>query len=392
MQPRELRPGVWSVGAVDWDRRLFDELIPLPDGTSYNCYLVRGSEKTVLLDTVDPARRRTLLENLDKLKVGHIDYIVAHHAEQDHSGSLPAVLNRFPEARVLANEKCKRLLTDFMHLPEERFVVVKDGEELALGKDKSLQFISAPWVHWPETMLTYLKQDKILFSCDFLGSHFATSELTVSEDSRIYEAAKRYYAQIMMPFRTSVQKNLDRIADMAIDVVAPSHGPVYERPAFIIDAYRDWVSPRVRSEVVIAYVSMHGSTRTMVEYLTDALTRRGIPVRMQNLTVADVGELAMALVDAATLVVATPTVLAGPHPSAVYAAYLVNALRPKTRYIASIVSYGWGGKAAEKLRAMLDSLHAEIIDPVVVRGCPQDDDFQAIDKLADMILERHKSL
>ena len=200
----EIRPNVYSVGAVDWDRRLFDELIPLPDGTSYNAYLIKGSEKTALLDTVDPKKTHVLLENLASTGVERIDYVVAHHAEQDHSGSLPDVLLLYPNAKVVTNAKCKAMLMDLLRIDEDKFIVVEDGQKLSLG-DKTLQFVFIPWVHWPETMGTYLAEDKILFPCDFFGSHLATSSLFVENEPMVYEAAKRYYAEIMMPFRTPIK-------------------------------------------------------------------------------------------------------------------------------------------------------------------------------------------
>ncbi len=165
MAAREIVPGVFAVGAIDWDRRLFDELIPLPDGTTYNSYLVRGSEKTVLIDTVDPTKTSELITNLESLGVNKIDYLVASHAEQDHSGSIPAVLERFAGVKVVTNQKCRDLLIALLHVPEERFIVIDDGDTLDLG-GKTLEFIIAPWVHWPETMLTYLAEDRVLFPCD----------------------------------------------------------------------------------------------------------------------------------------------------------------------------------------------------------------------------------
>ena len=177
---RRLGKNIFAVGAIDWDARLFDRLIPLPDGTSYNSYLIRGSEKTALLDTVEPSKTDVLFGNILGTGIEKIDYVVAHHAEQDHSGSLPDVLLVHPEAKVVTNPKCKQLLMDLLCLDEEKFITVEDGQKLSLG-DKTLQFVYTPWVHWPETMSTYLPEDKILFSCDFFGAHLATSSLFADE-------------------------------------------------------------------------------------------------------------------------------------------------------------------------------------------------------------------
>jgi len=389
MKPRKLKTNVYWVGAVDWDRRLFDELIPLPDGTSYNAYLIKGSEKTALIDTVDPTMTNFLTSNLQLLKVKNIDYIITNHAEQDHSGALPQILKLYPNAKVIATPKCKDLLMELLLIPEDKIVTVKDGETLPLG-DKTLEFIHAPWVHWPETMLTYLREDKILFTCDLFGSHLATSDLYVADEAAVYEASKRYYAEIMMPFRTVIQRNLEKIKDLQIEIIAPSHGPIYDKPNFIVEAYKEWVYAPPKNIVVLPYVSMHGSTKKMVEYLVTALVERGITVKQFNLTKTDIGKLAMALVDAATIVVGSPTVLVGPHPKVIYAVYLANALRPKLKFASIIGSYGWGGRTVEQIKGMLSNLKVELLEPVVIRGFPKEDDFRALNRLADEIVNKHR--
>jgi flavorubredoxin len=241
-------------------------------------------------------------------------------------------------------------------------------------------------------MGTYLQEDKIFFPCDFFGSHMATSSLFVDDEPRVYEAAKRYYAEIMMPFRTPIRNNLKKIEGLQIDMIASSHGPIYDKPQFIVNAYKDWVSDNVKNEVVLPYVSMHDSTRKMVEHFADALIERGITVKQFNLTGTDIGQLAVSLVDAATIVIGSPTVLTGAHPMAAFACILANALRPKTRFASIIGSYGWGGKMVEQITGLLPNLKVEILEPVIAKGYPKDDDFMALDKLADRILERHKEL
>jgi len=391
MKPREIKPGIFSVGAVDWDRRLFDELIPLPDGTSYNSYLIAGGDKTALIDSVDPPLCHMLEENLKAAGKPGIDYVVCLHAEQDHSGSIPRVLELHPGAKVVTNPKCKGMLIDHLQIPEERFIEVGDRETLSLG-GRTLEFIYTPWVHWPETMTAYLREDKLLFSCDFFGSHLATSDAFVTDEATVYEAAKRYYAEIMMPFRKFIRKHLEVLAELGINFIAPSHGPAYDNPAFIIDAYRDWASDSVANEVVLPYTSMHGSTKEMVEYFTRALMARGVTVKRFDLARTDLGKLAMALVDTATIVLGAPTVLGGPHPLVVQTAYLAGALKPKARFASVIGSYGWGGRTVETLASFISGLNVEVLEPVMVRGFPRESDFADLDKLADKIAEKHRSL
>ncbi|MBW1775848.1 MAG: FprA family A-type flavoprotein, partial [Deltaproteobacteria bacterium] len=318
-----------------------------------------------------------------------IDYVVSQHAEQDHSGMIPRVLEKYPDAKLISTPKAKGILIDLLHIPEESFITVKDGETLSLG-DKTLKFIYAPWVHWPETMVTYLEEDKILFSCDFFGSHIATTDLFVTDEGRVYEAAKRYFAEIMMPFRAIIKKNLEKLASYDIEMIAPGHGQIFKRPAFIMDAYRDWTVGPPRNTVVLPFVTMHKSTKQMVDYLVSALVERGVRVEQFNLTVVDIGKLAMALIDAATIVVGTPTILAGPHPYAAYAAFLANALRPQTKFLSIIGSYGWGGKTVEVLAGMIPNLKVEVIDPVLCKGVPTEKVFNALDDLATAISEKHK--
>lgn len=387
MKARQIRPSICWVGAIDWDRRLFDGLVPLPDGTSYNAYLVQGSQKVALIDTVDPTMTSVLMAYLENVPT--IDYVVANHAEQDHSGSIPHVLAKYPDAKVVTTPKCRDLLMALLLVPEDRCISVNDGETLSLG-DKTLEFIYAPWVHWPETMLTYVREDRVLFPCDLFGSHLATTDMYVSDEGQVHEAAKRYYAEIMMPFHTIIEKHLEKLSGYQIDVIAPSHGPMYDKPSFIMEAYRSWVFGPLKNVVVLPYISMHGSTEKMVEYFVGALADRGVTVKQFNLAATDIGKLAMSLVDAATMVIGTPTVLVGPHPNVAHAAFLANALRPRLQFISIIGSYGWGSKAVEQLTGMIPNLKAEVLAPVISKGFPVEEDLKALDNLADTIAQKHK--
>ena len=387
MNSIKVKENIYRLGSIDWDRRMFDALIPLPDGTSYNAYLIKGSEKTVLIDTDEPSMKNEFMKQLEM--VDKLDYLVSLHAEQDHSGCIPFVLEKFPEAKVIVSPKCKGMEMDLLHLPEDVFITVEDGETLSLG-DKTLRFVHTPWVHWPETMTAYLEEDRILFSCDFFGSHLATSDLFVKDKIKVYEAAKRYYAEIMMPFRKMISKNLQKILSLDIDMIAPSHGPIYREPELIIEAHKEWVDAPPKNLVILPYISMHESTRLMVEHLVGALIDRGVEVQQFNLEMVDLGKLAIALVDAATVVIASPTVLGGPHPAAVYAAYLTNALRPKVKFISVMGSYGWTERSVPVLSELVKGMKAEILEPVVQKGAPTEETYRAIDRLADDIVAKHR--
>jgi flavorubredoxin len=377
---RKVKDDIYSVGVIDWHRKLFDELIPLPDGTSYNSYFIKGETKNAIIDTVEPDFVEDFLDNLDDLGVEKIDYIISNHAEQDHSGSIPYLLNEFPEAEVLSSKKAKPMLLDLLDLEADKIRVVEEGDTVDLG-GRTLEFIDTPWVHWPETMSTYLQEENILFPCDFFGSHLATSDLFVEDHNEVYKAAKRYYAEIMMPFRMIIKKNLAKLEEYEIDMIAPSHGPIYDNPEMILNAYQEWVSDDVKPEVVVPYVSMHGSTKDLINYFISSLIDEGIKVKPFDLTDVDLGDLAISLVDASTVVFGSPTVLTGPHPSAVYAAYLANVLKPKTRYASIIGSYGWAGRMTDKLLDLMPNLKVDLYDPVIAKGHGADEDYQEIDRL-----------
>jgi len=388
---RQLIEDIYWVGSIDWDRRLFDELIPLPDGTSYNSYLVKNKDDALLIDTVDPAKKEEFFQNLKEAKVEKISYIIAHHAEQDHAGCIKDVLKKYPGCRVITNKKCKGLLIDELHLEDKDFYEIEDGEIFQFG-NKKYQFIFAPWVHWPETFLTYLPEERILFTCDFLGSHLATSKLWSEDDDHIYHAAKRYYAEIMMPFRHMINDYLGKLQKIPLEIIAPSHGPIYKNPEFILKAYREWVSDNVKDEVIIPYISMHGSTEKMVNYLMEQLISRDIKVTPYHLIYTDIGKLAISLVDAATIILASPTVLTGPHPQVVYAAYLCNILKPKAKYAGIIGSFGWGSKMEKDILQLLKNLKVELLPTVMVKSNPRKEDYLKLNQLADTIAKNHSVL
>jgi len=391
VKPQEIRKDVYFLGVPHWERRLFDSLIPLPDGTSYNAYLVKGKNLTILIDTVEPAVAKYLFQQLEMLRVDRIDYIVSQHTEQDHSGSIPMMLEKYPEATVLCSKKAFELLKIHLNLPEERLRVVEDGEIFDIG-GKTLRFIYTPWVHWPETMCTYLEEERLLFTCDFFGSHLATYSVYASEDERTELAAKRYYAEIMAPFRSPIRNNLKKLDEIEIEMICPSHGPIHDVPARILDLYRTWSGDSLDNLTSVFYVSMHGSTVEAVDYLCDALVKRGVKVKRYDLVVSDLGEIAMALVDSASLVVAAPTVLNGLHPLAIEVVYLADRLRAKAKGLGAIISYGWGSMAQEQLKTLMPGFKEKWMRVITFRGFPSEDTFREVEELANEIACLHEQL
>lgn len=391
MKFQEIKNNIYYCGLNDCDRRIFDELIPLEHGTSYNSYLVKGSEKTAIIDTMYPPKTTEYLKRFAENQIGKVDYIIANHGEQDHSGSLPALLEKFPNAIVLTNPKCAENIKNMLHVPAEKIREIADGEEVSLG-DKTLKFIFAPGVHWPDTMFTYIKEDNVICTCDFLGAHYTFSDVFAVESKELEKSAKRYYAEIMMPFRTMCQKYTKMIKEMNVDMILPSHGPVYKNPSFILDLYEDWTSNDPKNLVVLPYVSMYNSTKEMIDKLAEDLNKEGIETFKFDIVDDDLGDLAMALVDAATIVMGTSMVLAGPHPMAVNVAYLAAVLRPKAKFASIIGSYGWGGKLFDIIVNLLAPLKLDLIEPIQIKGKPTDEDFKKVDEMAKAILEKHKSI
>ncbi|MBP7211431.1 FprA family A-type flavoprotein [bacterium] len=391
MTLKEIKNNIFYCGLNHKDRKRFDELVPLPHGTTYNSYLIKASDKTVLVDTMYPPKSDEYLALLEKEGVKNIDYIVCNHAEQDHSGSLPKLVEKYPNAIILTNPKCKELIQEMLHIEENKFKIVEDGEEISLG-DKTLKFIYTPWVHWPDTMFTYVKEDNAIFTCDFLGAHFPFDDLFAPENEKLLASAKRYYAEIMMPFRNFCKKYVKLLREMNVDIIMPSHGPIHKNPDFILRAYENWTGDECANKVALPYVSMYESTKMLIDYLQEKLTAKGIQVVPFDVADGDLGDLAMELVDSCTVVFGTSMVLAGPHPSMVTAAYLAGALRPKTKFVSFVGSFGWGGLLTKKLEECLSNVKAEKLEGLIVKGQPKEDDLKKLDNLVETIYQKHKSL
>lgn len=378
---------VYEVGAAHADRQLFDCLMPTPHGTTYNAYLIIGSQKTALIDSVDPLKTDILLKNLREAGVEHLDYLINLHTEQDHSGSNLAVLRRYPMARMIVNAKVKDMLQTHLHLDPQQMTVVGEGDRLDLG-GKSLQFLMIPFAHWPDNYMAWLEEDHILFSSDLFGSHYATEKAFSTSSTEQRMAAKAYYAEIMMPFRPHIAKYTARVRDLKPRLIAPAHGPVWYDPAMILNRYEKWTGDGVKKLVTIPYVSMHDSTRVMVERLAVKLSEQGLSIICRDLgsqpdsLTVETGHFITDLVDAAAVVMATPTLIGGPHPNIAYAAMIASAMRPKTRYYALIGSYGWATKVEETMTGLIGGLKAERLPSILVKGLPTSADLELLDALA----------
>jgi flavorubredoxin len=385
----EISKSVYWIGVRDWNRRLFDALIPLPKGTTYNAYLVIGIDKKALIDTANPGFEKELEEKIRKVvDPSEVDYVVMNHAEPDHAGAIPYIMSINNKAKLVTSSKGAKMAQTLYKVPEERIIAVRDQETISLG-DKTLQFIEAPMLHWPETMFTYLQENRILFPCDFFGSHIA-SGLYDDEVEDLIVHAQRYFGEIMMPFRIMGQKALEKIKDLEIEMIAPSHGPIHRNPERILKVYRKWVNGETKQKAIIVYVTMWNSTEKMIQPIAETLASEGIEIALYNLAVADIGDVAKDLVDSRAIVLGAPTVLGGMHPLGVYATYLVKALRPPTKFGVILSSYGWGGGALKHVQETLGPSKIEVVGAMEVNGPPTENDVKQIIELGKTLAKKIK--
>jgi flavorubredoxin len=385
----KLSEGVFWVGIRDWNRRLFDALIPLPKGTSYNAYLVIGKDKKALIDTVNPGFEKEWEEKIRMfVDPSEIDYVIMNHAEPDHAGAIPYIMSINSKAKLITSNRGAKMAQVFYKVPEERIIVVKDQENIDLG-GKTLRFIEAPMLHWPETMFTYLQEDKILFPCDFFGSHLAKGQYD-DEVEDLLVHAQRYWGEIMMPFSAMAKKALEKIKDLEIKMIAPSHGPIYRNPERIRNAYDKWANGETREKAIIVYVTMWNSTEKMIQTIADTLASEGIEIALYNLPVSDIGDVAKDLVDSRAIVLGAPTVLGGAHPLAVYATYLVKALKPPLKFAAVLSSYGWGGGTIKQVQEVMGPSKMEIVGALEINGPPTESDISKIVEMGKTLAEKIK--
>ena len=397
MTKRELHPGIFDVSVDHADLKFFDRLMPTSKGTTYNSFLIRDTEKTCLIDPVDPEYIDELLGSLDELGVEKLDYIFCLHTEQDHAGGVTALLAKYPEAKVLGTKKVWELMETHLHFAPERFQEIAEGETISLG-EKTLTVKSIPFAHWPDNTMLLMNEPKYLFSSDLFGSHYAVVDGDTWSIEEQIEQAKVYYAEIMMPFKGQVKKYTAWVREAAPEKILAAHGPVWHDPEVILSRYERWTSDEVSDRIVVLYVSMHESTRAMVERLTQRLAAQDIKVTAHDIGDEDtdlrtsVGEAMNKAVNAAAVVLATPTVLGGPHPNMAFAAILMNALKPKTKRLALMGSYGWATQIEKTMKALLSGIKAEWLDSVLIKGLPVDEELEQIDNLADQLVKEVNAL
>ncbi|MGQ9824499.1 MAG: FprA family A-type flavoprotein [Desulfotomaculales bacterium] len=353
MQPVEIKPGVFWVGGIDWDLRSFHGYLT-PRGTTYNAYLLID-EKITLVDTVKHYLFDEMMARIKKVvNPAKIAYVVVNHVEMDHSGSLPKVLEAAPQAKVVTSPNGKKGL--LRHYKKEwDFLVVNSGDGLKTGR-RTLQFVHTPMVHWPDSMVTYLPEEKLLLPNDAFGQHIASAARFDDEVGWdvVHEEAAKYYANIVMPYGDQVQKALDALAGLSVEMIAPSHGVVWRAylPA-LLQAYRRWASHETEKKALIVYDTMWGSTRRLAGALAGGLEEAGVPVTVRSLQTSHISEVVTDVLTCKAILIGTPTLNNGMLPTVGAFLTYLRGLRPQKRIGLAFGSYGWGGQGAKEVRAGL---------------------------------------
>ncbi|MEN6451501.1 MAG: FprA family A-type flavoprotein [Thermoguttaceae bacterium] len=378
------------VGAVDWNIRDFHSY-QTDRGATYNAYLVRD-EKTALIDTVKSPFAAELLGNVASLTdLARVDYVVCNHAELDHAGSLPAVLQAMPQATLVCDKKCAATLAAHFDTSAWKMQIVTTGETLSLGR-RTLQFVETPMAHWPESMATYVPDEKLLFSMDIFGQHYATS-LRFDDEAdlaTVMDEAKTYYANIVVPYGQAVLKTLERLGGIEIKMIAPSHGLIWRTNADkIVAAYRDWANHRARPKVVILYDTMWESTGMMAHAILEGATRPGVSAMLMHVRRTNLTRIAAEVLDAAAVAVGSATLNRGMMPTAASALCYLEGLRPQGKAAVAFGSYGWGPGGPEAIHAALGRIGWEVVtDPIRAQWRPTPEVLAECRRVGSLLADR----
>jgi len=379
-----IAPEVYSVGVKDPGLTVFDIVIPTEYGTTYNSYLVRGAEKTALIDCVKRPFAGEFLNNVEELvPLGKIDYLVVNHSEPDHAGAIVDLLDRNPNVTVFLSRSAKTFVDNLVNTGYP-FRIVGDDDTLPLG-GKTLRFINAPFLHWPDTILTYLEEDRILFPCDFLGAHYASPHTfndELHEPEKARKAFEFYYGSIMRPYKEHILKACGKLKDLPFAMIAPSHGPILRKdPRKYLAWYEERASASSRvaeKKVAVIYVSAYGNTAAMARKVAEGVAAAGAAPVLMNAVEVPVSEMVDRIEECAGFLIGTPTLNSNvPHPILQLIASLV-VLNIKGKPASVFGSYGWSGEAVKTVQDILASMRVKVApEPFKVRMAPSAQDLRS---------------
>jgi len=394
MVQTKLTENIHWVGVVDWNLRDFHGYLTRR-GTTYNAYLI-SDEKTALIDTVKHTFSNELLRNICEIvDPEKIDYIIVNHVEMDHSSSLPIITKYAKNATIIASQRGKDAIIEH-YGADFNIQTVKTGDELKLGK-RTLRFVEAPMLHWPDSMFTYVVEAKILMPNDAFGQHLATSERFDDEvdEHVLMEEAKTYYANILMPFAPLITRKIQEVVQMGIPIamIAPSHGIIWRsNPSKIINAYLDWSAGKSENKVVIVYDTMWGSTDKMARAIAEGVASQAVDVKLLKLRAANRTEAMTEILDAKAVVVGSPTLNNGMFPTLGSFLTYATGLKPKGKLWSFFGSYGWGGGAVRGMAEMARKAGFEVHEPgIEVKYVPDPEDLKKCFELGQQIATKIKA-
>lgn len=378
---KELKEGVYWVGATDWRVRYFHGYeLSTHRGSTYNAYLIKD-EKTVLIDTVWRPLKERFLENLrEVVDINKIDCIVVNHSEPDHSGALPAIMEYIPDTPIFLSKKGEETLKRHYH-KDWNLNVVATGDKINIGKN-DLMFIEASMLHWPDSMFTYLTGKNILFSNDAFGQHFASSKVFNDQvdEVEVYQEALKYYANILTPFSRFVKKKIDELKglELPIDIIAPSHGVIWRKdPLRIVEKYYEWASEKSEKSAVIIYNSMWGATHKMAEFIGKGIGEAGIPYKIFEISTADKNDVLTEVFKAKGILLGSSTVNNGILSSLAPLLEDLAGLKFKNKVGAAFGSYGWSGESTKLLEEHLGKAKVEIVqEPIRFKYMPNEKELE----------------
>ncbi len=389
MKPVEIADGVYWVGALDPQLRVFDIIMKADHGTTYNSYLITAGEKKVLVDTVKDRFFGELWENINALvDPADLAYVVVNHTEPDHSGALSRLLEEAPQARVVCSRQCRNFVLNILNRDVDP-ILVQHGDELDLGGGAKLQFISAPFLHWPDTMFTYLPSSGVLFPCDFLGSHYCDDRLFDDLVDDFSHAFEYYYKVIFRPFKKYVLEAIEKVEGLDLSIIAPSHGPVLRTdPRSYIDKYRAWSSEPLKKgkTLLVFYASAYGNTARLAEKIAEGARSEGVKVAVMDITATDLGMMVDRIEAADGIAVGSATINGDAVEPVWYLLSHLATLNLRGKVGASFGSFGWSGEApkliAERLRGLKFKVPEE---PFRVNLVPTEEDLRRAEEFGRSI-------
>lgn len=378
---KEIKNGVYWVGATDWKVRHFHGYeLSTHRGTTYNSYLIKD-EKTVLIDTVWEPLTDRFIENLSEVvDISSIDYVVMNHLEPDHSGALPTIMEYIPNATIIVSKRGEETIKRHFH-KNWNLKIVSSGEKINIGKN-DLMFIEAAMLHWPDTMFTYLVQQNILFSNDAFGQHFASSDIFNDQvdEIEVYQEALKYYANILTPFSKMVTKKIEELKglNLPIDMIAPSHGIIWRKePMRIVEKYYEWASGKAEKSVIIAYNSMWGATHKMAEFIGKGVGSAGVSYKIFNVSTADRNDILAEIFKAKGIILGSSTVNNGLLTKMMPLIEDIMGLKFIDKVGAAFGSYGWSGESPKLLTEYLTKAKIKVIqEGLKVKYMPDEQELE----------------